>query len=244
LPQTLPPSAPAQQLSSEPHSFSRVFTAAFLDLLAGIVKFQRGASAPDKLVPAAQDAARMLVGSIREAPVVPDYYSQIAAHMITVGNNAPFNGRYRDVVKSVFVRRGILSLQAAATISGVPRAAARRAAAAVRRVDERGELPKASIAAGIFGLRQRALMVHAAEEPKRFAVTSSSLTLGPMEPRSPHNAAEAFTEDLFQRGRVDVGDFADPEVGLVNPLNLKTHVVVEEDGALTLKRRTFDCGFD
>jgi hypothetical protein len=243
-PQTLPPSAPAQQLSSEPHSFSRVFTAAFLDLLAGIVKFQRGASAPDKLVPAAQDAARMLVGSIREAPVVPDYYSQIAAHMITVGNNAPFNGRYRDVVKSVFVRRGILSLQAAATISGVPRAAARRAAAAVRRVDERGELPKASIAAGIFGLRQRALMVHAAEEPKRFAVTSSSLTLGPMEPRSPHNAAEAFTEDLFQRGRVDVGDFADPEVGLVNPLNLKTHVVVEEDGALTLKRRTFDCGFD
>ena len=37
-PQTLPPSAPANQLSSEPHSFSRVFTAAFLDVLAAMFK--------------------------------------------------------------------------------------------------------------------------------------------------------------------------------------------------------------
>src|SRR5713226_4517877 len=37
-PQTLPPSAPASTLSSEPHSFSRIFTGAFLDILAGILK--------------------------------------------------------------------------------------------------------------------------------------------------------------------------------------------------------------
>src|SRR5215471_16379069 len=35
-PQDLPPGAPASQLSSEPHSFSRVFTGTFLDRLAGI----------------------------------------------------------------------------------------------------------------------------------------------------------------------------------------------------------------
>jgi len=36
-PSTLPPSAPASSLSSEPHSFSRVFTGAFLDALAGML---------------------------------------------------------------------------------------------------------------------------------------------------------------------------------------------------------------
>jgi hypothetical protein len=48
-PQTLPPSAPASQLSSEPHSFSRVFTAAFLDTLAGMFKLQGSAPGADEL---------------------------------------------------------------------------------------------------------------------------------------------------------------------------------------------------
>lgn len=243
-PHTLPPAAPASQLSSEPHSFSRVFTAAFLDVLAGIFKAQAASPPADDLVPATQDAGRILVGSVLEAPVVPDYYSQIAAHMIAVGNNAPFNGKYRDVLKSAFVRRGILSLQAAATMSSVQRPAPRRAALAASADRERSELPKAGIAAAAYGLRRSALMVHTAEEPKRFAVTSSSLTLGPVEARSPQNAAESFTEDLFQRGRVDVGTYADRDTGLVHPMNFKTHVVLEETGALVLKRRTFDCGFD
>src|SRR5262249_57703551 len=39
-PQALPPGAPASHLSSEPHSFSRVFTGGFLDALAGIFKLQ------------------------------------------------------------------------------------------------------------------------------------------------------------------------------------------------------------
>src|SRR5262249_61389954 len=39
-PQTLPPRAPASQLSSEPHSFSRVFSAGFLDALMGMFKLQ------------------------------------------------------------------------------------------------------------------------------------------------------------------------------------------------------------
>src|SRR5262249_40076995 len=161
--------------------------------------------------------ARILVGSVLEAPVVPDYYSQIAAHMIAVGDRAPFNGKYRDALKSAFVRRGILSLQAAATLSSAPRPAARRAAPGGPTMRESSELPKASIAATMFGLRRGALIVHTAEEPKRFAVTSSSLMLGPVEPRSPQNAAESFTEDLFQRGRVDVGAYADAATALFHP---------------------------
>ena len=200
-PQTLPPSAPASQLSSEPHAFSRVFTGAFLDAFAGMLKLQAPSPTAAHLAPTALDIARLLVGGVLEAPVVPDYYSQVAAHMISVGDGAPFNGKYRDVLKSAFVRRGILSLQAVATLAAVSRPATRRASLAAARLDpDSADLPKASITASLYGLKRASLMVYTAEEPKRFAVTSSSLTLGPVEPRSPQNAAESFTEDLFQRG--------------------------------------------
>lgn len=248
-PQTLPPSAPALQLSSEPHSFSRVFTAAFLDALAGIFKLQRATPTADDLVKASQDAGRLLVAGILAAPVVPDYFSQVAAHMIDAGQGAPFNGKYRDVLKSAFVRRGILSLHAAATVTSVRAESTLRSFGAAgrtvaRRDEEPSELPKATISGAPYGLSQAALVVHTAEEAKRFAVTSSSLALGSIEPRSPQNAAESFTEDLFQRGRVEVGTHAHAEAGIIHPFPTKTHVIVEEGGELVLKRRTFDCGFD
>jgi hypothetical protein len=243
-PQTLPPSAPAAQLSSEPHSFSRVFTAAFLDVLAGIFKAQGNAPGSTQLLKATQDAGRILVAGVLDAPIVPDYYSQVAAHMVNAGEAAPFNGKYRDVLKSAFVRRGILSLHAAATVTSVKPDIGRRAVAAMSGTSARTQLPLATISATQYGLRKAGLKVHTAEEAKRFAVTSSALTLGPVEPRSPQNAAESFTEDLFQRGRVDVGAHAHPDTGLIHPMASKTHVIVEQDGDLVLKRRTFDCGFD
>jgi hypothetical protein len=242
-PQTLPPSAPATQLSSEPHSFSRVFTAAFLDSLAGMFKLQGSSPGSDELLTTTQDLAKILVGSILEAPVVPDYYSQVAAHMISFGRSAPFNGKYTQILKGAFVRRGILSLQAAATIENVRPQATRRAKAFAAGPD-RGELPLAAISAAAYGLKRSALRVHTAEEPKHFAVTSASLTMGPVEPRSAQNAAESYTEDLFQRGHVAVGEHADPEAGYHHPFSFKTHKIVEKSGELVLKRISFDCGFD
>jgi hypothetical protein len=242
-PQTLPPSAPANALSSEPHSFSRVFTAAFLDALAGIFKLQSGPTADD-LQETTVDAARLLVGGILTAPVVPDYYSAVAAHMIATSQTAPFDGKYKDILKSCFVRRGILSLQAVATLASSTMQGLRKAALVGGKRRESGELPMASISAAAYGLNRAALSVHTAQEPKQFAVTSASLTLGPVEPRSSQNAAESFTEDLFQRGRVDVGAHAHPDAGLHRQMAFPTHFVVEEDGELVLKRRSFDCGFD
>jgi len=242
-PQGLPPVAPASQLSSEPHSFSRVFTAAFLDALAGIFKAQASSPTADDLLQASGDVGRILVAGILDAPVVPDYFSQVAAHMVSVGESAPFNGKYRDLLKSAFVRRGILSLEAAATVTSVKPAAAQMTAVAAVRVRKQAQLPKATISAAAYGLRGT-LTVYTAAQPKRFAITSAALTLGPLEPRSPQNAAQSFTEDLFQRGRIDVGKYADPAGGISHSLASKTHVIVKEDGDLLLRRRTFDCGFD
>jgi hypothetical protein len=194
-------------------------------------------------VKTAGQAAQILVRAILTAPVVPDYYSQIAAHMVTASQISPFDGKYKEVIKGAFVRRGILSLQAAATISSVNvRNFPKAAMTAQVKGREAPTLPKASISAAAYGLTRASIMVHTAEDAKRFAVTSASLTLGAVEPRSPQNAAESYTEDLFQRGRVDVGDYAHPEHGIAHPTAFKTHVIVEENGELVLKRRAFECG--
>jgi hypothetical protein len=240
-PQTLPPSGPASALSSEPHSFSRVFTGAFLDSLAGIFKLQ-GSATDNNLLKASQDAARILVAGILAAPVTPDYYSQVAAHMISSGQQAPFNGKYRDVLKSAFIRRGILSLASAVTVTSMKKPARRAAMMAVRGRTE--ELPKAAISAANYGLTRGTLIVHTAGEPKQYGVTSAALVLAPLEPRSAQNAAESYTEDLFQRGRVDVGVHSHPETGVASRMAFATHKIVEEDGELVLRRRTFECGFD
>ena len=84
-PQTLPPGAPASQLSSEPHSFSRVFTAGFLDALSGMFKTQGGTPSSDGLLQVSQDIARLLVAAVQTAAVVPDYYSQVAAQLLVAG---------------------------------------------------------------------------------------------------------------------------------------------------------------
>lgn len=241
-PQTLPPSAPASELSSEPHSFSRVFTGAFLDLLAGMFALQSSQDS-DGIVQAAKAAAQTLLGGIANAAVVPDFFSQVAGNMVQFGDGAPFNGKYHDVLKSAFVRRGILSLQAASAISKTKSQAKGMAAATEMRAKQPGTLPKAAIAASHYGLNQSTLQVHVAAEPRRLALSASSITLGPIEPRSSQNAAESYTEDLFQRGHVDVGKFADPESGMARAFSFKTHKVSEEGGQLVLKRITFNCGF-
>ena len=91
-PQTLPPRAPASMLSSEPHSFARVFVGAFFEALAGMVP---APATSDGLLATATDAALLLVDAIFAAPVVPDYFSQIAAHMLE-SDHARFQGKYLE----------------------------------------------------------------------------------------------------------------------------------------------------
>lgn len=238
-PQKLSPAAPASQLSSEPHSFSRVFTGAFLDILAGIFKVQ-GAPNDANLVKTAQDGAHILVGGVLAAPVVADYFSQVAAAMVQIGEAAPYNGKYRDVLKGSFVRRGILSLQAATSVSGIPKQAVRGFLAPS---GIHPELPRVAISAAAYGLTKPLLTVHMAAEMKRLGV-SGAAAAGSVEPRSPQDAAESYTEDLFQTGHVDVGEHGHPNSGLSHPFAFKTHRIVDQRGELVLKRITFDCGFD
>ncbi len=241
-PQQLPPSAPANLLSSEPHSFSRVFTAAFLELLGGIFLTLGPNGSEQQLLDATGIAGQLLVGAIVAAPVVPAYYTQIAAHFLTV-DETRFKKRFRDVIKGAFVRRGILSLEAAS--SGVTEAkgvtAARRAIAGGEPAERRRAQPM-SLDAKRFGLST--LYVTTGSAARRFSVAAAAPSIGEVEPPSRELAAQAFVEDLFRRGKIEMGQHGDPDQRVAQPLIRKTHELVASGSGVKLERRTFDCGFD
>lgn len=239
-PHQLPPSAPANLLSSEPHSFSRVFTAAFLEMLAGIFAAQGAPGSEQQLLDATKIAGQLLAGAVAEAPVVPAYYSQVAAHFLSV-DASQFNKKYRDVIKGAFVRRGILSLDAAS--SGVTdaqiKSTAKSFAAAAAQPERR--VQTMALPAQRFGLDT--LYVAAPASTPRFAVAPAAPSIGEIEAPSRETAAQSFVEDLFRRGRVEMHDYGDPDTRVCQPGTRKTHELVGNDRGVELQRRIFDCGF-
>lgn len=240
-PQELPPSAPANLLSSEPHSFSRVFTSAFLEVLAGIFTTAGAPGSEQQLLEATNVAGQLLLGAVNAAPVVPAYYSQIAAHFLSV-DASQFNKKYRDVIKGAFVRRGILSLEAAS--SGVTdaqiKSTAKSFAATASHVDRRTQAM--SVSGRRFGLGT--LYVAAPTGAPRFAVAAAAPSIGEVEAPSRETAAQSFVEDLFRRGRVEMYDHGDVDARVSQPGVKKTHELVPAGDGVQLKRRMFDCGFD
>jgi len=248
-PNTLPPSGPATSLSSEPHSFSRVFTGAFFEGLASSLS-----RTPDsaELQAASVDAARMLVSAILASPIVPDYYSQIAAHVV----RAATTPQAREGFRAAFVRHGVLSLQAAVAMDGGGSAPKRRRGAAaapaalggVAMAASSGEPPAAAVRhvavpGARFGL-SAPMRVQAPADVKRFGVAAAAVDLGSVQAPSVESAVMVFLEDLFRRGRVDARSLASAQNAVQHPYARRTHQLVERDAELRLERRCFDCGFD
>jgi hypothetical protein len=239
-PAKLPPDSPAGQLSSRPHSFSRVFTGAFLETLGGMLRIL--GPSESNLLRVSLDSGQLLVDAIRRAPVVPAYFSQVAAAMLE-SDRARFNGLYRDALKSSFVRHGILSLAAAAAKTSLPPEGL--ALSAAPEPSEAPELPVAEIVASAYGLGVDRIQVHAPSEPVRFQAFGAAPDLGEAPSHGQAEDAQFFLEDLFRRGRVDLGDHGDEDSRISHPFTKKTHRLVRSsDGGLALQRIRFDCGFD
>ena len=231
-PATLPPAGPAGTLTSEPHSFSRVFTAGFFQSLAGMYALvQSGETA---LAAVSGDAGAVVVDAVRTAPVVPAYFSQLAAHMIAADTRL-FGGRYRDALQGGFVRHGVLSLQSA-VVAALPDETADHTLP--------GEhLPWLSLPGAAYGLPEDLLVRAAAEEP-RLSVRAAAPDLGGVEPDGDERAAATFVEDLLRRGKVDLGGAGDGVVKVVTPSSRQTHELRPATDGLRLVRRFYDCGFD
>jgi hypothetical protein len=234
-PSSLPPSGPATTLSSEPHSFSRVFTAGFLEALAGMHARQRDRG-PNGLLKASLDAGALLVQAVVSSPLVPSYFSQIAAHMLEADAER-FDGRYARALKSGFLKHGILSLDSANAVvespAGAPAYATRGA------TGTRAETPPLIPLTGRrFGLAED-LLVPALAETKRFSVVGSAADRGGVRSPSHDEAARSFVEDLFRRDKVEMPDGADPD-----RVAHLSHAVRPRPEGLVLVRTSVDCGFD
>ena len=269
-PDTIPVTGPASILSSAPHSFSRVFTGAFFEALAGMVEIRNHQPTSDDLLQVSIDAGKLLVEAIILAPVVPDYYSQVAAHMIEADEDV-FDGKYNQALRGAFIRHGVLTLGSvtegagasgvgmAGAALGIVGGAGTRAAGARGITSRRGlldanmgvaslraALPTIALSASQFGLGDRALMVQCAGQTKRFSVVSAGIDLNPAAPPSYEKAAQSFVEALFHRGRVEVNQarYANSKTAIRHPFSKKTHALVEVEDHLELQRLKFDCGLD
>ena len=241
-PLKLPARAPAAQLSSEPHSFSRVFTGAFLEALAGMATAR--AASPGQvteadLLAAAGDMADVLVAGVTQAAVVPNLYAQVAASMVTA--SAATHPAYPGVLRAVFVRRAILSLHSAAQIDALHASAAAGMAPAPA-PDGREPLETLALPAAHYGLDQPLLVEapsqHRGIAPHSFAFVDDRA----LEPASSATAARSFVDDLFRQGRVDYAGQGRPEARLEHGRLHKSHRLVADGGVIRLHRCLFDCG--
>lgn len=241
-PQTLPDDAPVTALSAEAHSFSRVFTGAFYEILCGMLKARAKKPKESDLAAVASDLARLLMDATAAAPVQPDYYAQVAAQMVDA-DVASFAGKYRDVLTQVFVRRLLLPPSAVAPLRGQKRAAARavKATMASERPETRSR--KVLIGGHQFGLGEKTLVVMCPVE--RNAFRSAAAGLAHRHEPSVEEAAHRFLQMLFAHNRVDIRS-GRKKIGVTRETPRdelrKTHVLTQTREGLRLSRRLFHCG--
>ena len=125
-PTTLPPDAPSDQLSGEVHSFSRVFSGAFYDVIRNIYAGgnRKGSIA---LRTASRKAGKLLVAAIRVVPATPNTFSALGQRMLQVDVTSN-RGANVAAIREAFEAHG-MTLPAPATSLPVPLARRTRAGA-------------------------------------------------------------------------------------------------------------------
>ncbi|MEU6876884.1 hypothetical protein [Streptomyces sp. NPDC046712] len=240
-PVDLPPSGPASMLTSGPHSFSRVFSGAFLKVVAGIFRQQDGQDQA-ALAEAGRIAGQLLVDAVVAAPVVPGYYAQVAGHMIAADQNR-HSGKYGPSLRSAFTRHGILSVNAATSLTA-QEIAHRGAALAEATPGGRDEdsLTPITVQGAEYGIKGP-LTLFAPGESRRFGVAGSDPAGGSVRPADPEQVATSYLEDLLRRGRIEIPAEHRTDVAIVDDSpRLKTHEIARSEtaGGLALVRRCFD----
>jgi hypothetical protein len=260
-PDLLPPSADASMLSTEEHSFSRVFTGAFLDALARMY-----AAAPHQdesaLASISRDLGQLLIDAVHGASITSDYMSQVAAGLVQA-DQARFGGRNRAALTGAFLEHGILSIGSTLALADAPVPTALHppqmlgglAAAgspviftyADKHTDDafrRGfgqtpELERRSISIA----DRITIEVHATHDRRRFDV--QPVVVGPQGDGYTESdaAARSFLQALVLRRQVDPGT----GIGFATDVSKKdssrvTHAIVVEEGKKVLKRNHFACG--
>ena len=105
IPIRLKKSAAPDVLTSEPHSFSRVFSGCFYDTLCNIFDALPGRD-EQALLEAARIAGRLLVAAVRDPPEVLRFF-QAVGRMMTLVDEAASGGRYHAAIRNAFQAHGV-----------------------------------------------------------------------------------------------------------------------------------------
>jgi hypothetical protein len=235
-------SAPASTLSAEPHSFSRVFTGAFLDALAGMLMVaaaKPAAPTENELKQVSEHMGDILIAGIRHAAVVSNFYAQVAAGMVIA--SAKVGSKYPRVMKAAFLKRDILSLQSATSVESLS-AVAGMFGAAPGGGETSYQPAHIALEGAQFGLGARSLVCETPSQPRRIAASAAATEFGAAQAAGSEVAARGFVEELFKRGRVDLSGVVAEESRIDPVVGLKTHKLFPFDGAVELKRVLCDCG--
>ena len=108
-PATLPEEAPDSELTSECHSFGRLWVGCWYDVLVGIYEKllakNPGMTQHNALARARDVAYSLMVNAVARVPKVSGFYHAMANMMMTV--DLENGGNYQDVIKIAFGNRGI-----------------------------------------------------------------------------------------------------------------------------------------
>ena len=107
-PETLPAEGRNDKLLSEPHSFSRVFTGAFWELIVKIA-VAHGGNLRDGMKSSRDIVARYLLEAVVNAPTTVRVFDAIAHQMIMIDQND--GGKYQKIMNQVFTNRDIIRPQ-------------------------------------------------------------------------------------------------------------------------------------
>ena len=129
LPTTLPRTGPPAVLTSEIHSFGRVFVGCFYDLIRNLFK---AAPTQDEatLFSVAQDAGHLLIAGSRQAEISPRFFQSVG-RAIVLADQSMNGGNNHQPISDAFSAHGILlgtmaALMPKASLSGpAPRVRAR-----------------------------------------------------------------------------------------------------------------------
>jgi hypothetical protein len=104
LPTTLPTTGGPAVLTSEGHSFSRVFTGCFYDLIRNLFA---ATPAPDSaaLLNASQTAGKMLIEAAKKAPASLRFFQSVGRTMVL--NDDAVGGGHREAISKAFSGHGV-----------------------------------------------------------------------------------------------------------------------------------------
>jgi hypothetical protein len=106
LPTTLPTSGGPNVLTSEIHSFGRIFSGCFYDLIRNLFA-ESAAHDSAALLDAATTAGRLLVQAVQQAPETPRFFQSVGRAMVLV-DDATNGGKHRQAIGKAFAAHGVL----------------------------------------------------------------------------------------------------------------------------------------